>query len=263
MKIDDYFPQEEIGGWRRLVHEFHGKLLLDNDFPDSKALLICLYMCCNKNKKAEVSYSEVKNLFLEFGRNEQNFKANLHNARKQDLVNEKLEEKAKLLYLTIKGLKAVKDLVGDTVGVRTWVIEAGKVYSGKKLFQEVVLSSVGSSLKICDPYCGARTIDLLSGIGHNCRVMILTQSIETKGSFQRELEDFQKEYSGIDIEVRVFSASTLHDRYAISDDNCWSIGSSLKDLGNKDTIVTKLGDEIRYALEEMFEERWKRSSPLV
>jgi hypothetical protein len=86
---------------------------------------------------------------------------------------------------------------------------------------------------------------------------LLTQSISDKGTFQRELKDFQKEFPEIEVEVRIFPPkTTLHDRYMLSNDAAWSIGSSLKDLGNKDTLVTRLGDEIRFALAEVFEKRW-------
>jgi hypothetical protein len=263
VKINDFFPEDEIEEWRKIVYEFQDKLLMDNNLTDLNAVLTCIYMCCNKNKKAEVDYSEVKDLFLGFGRKFNNFKVNLHNAKKKDFVCERIDAKAKMLSLTMKGLKSVKELIGDTIGTKTLLIEAGKVYSGKKLFQEILRPSIGSSLKICDPYVGARTLDIVSIIDHKCKVMLLTQSVDKKSVFQRELKDFQKEYTDISIEVRLFSKSTLHDRYMISDGAAWSIGSSLKDLGNKDTIVTRLGDEIRYALEEMFEERWQESAPLT
>jgi len=69
-----------------------------------------------------------------------------------------------------------------------------------------------------------------------------------------------KEFPSIEIEVRIFNEKTLHDRYIISNGNCWSIGSSLKDLGNKDTIITKLEDEVRYAIEEIFEKDARSNS---
>ena len=262
MNFGDFFPSDEIDGWRRFVYEFQDKLLLDDTLSDSKALLICLYMCSHKNKKAEVNYSEVKDLFIDFGRKFNNFKVNLHNAKKNELLCEKIENTSKLLSFTTKGLKSVKDLIGEPVGIKTWVIEAGKVYSGKKLLQEIVRPHVGSFLKICDPYLGARTLDFINDIDHKCKVKLLTQTVENKGNFQRELKDFQREYPDIEVAVRVYSKSTLHDRYMISDGSVWSIGSSLKDLGNKDTIVTRLGEEVEFALEEMFERRWQESTPL-
>ena len=260
MSIADFIPKDEIESWRKIIFEFHDKLMMDNSLTDSKALLVCCYMTSYKNKSAEVSYYEVKDLFLSFGRQLNNFSVNLHNAKKLGFITEKEEKESKLLSLTTSGLKTVKDVIGDTLGNRTYVIEAGKVFSGKKLLQETMKPYIGSTLRLCDPYISARTLDFLN-IDHKCKVQILTQVIENKTNFQRELSDFQKEYKDIEVEVRVFSKNNLHDRYMISNDAVWSIGSSLKDLGNKDTIVSRLGDELKFALEEIFEKRWNDSAP--
>jgi len=259
MSLNDYFPEQELPSAQNLIHVFHDKLFLERKLSDLKGVLISLYMCNNKNKKAEVDYNEVKDLFVKLGRKEENFKANLYLAKKDNLVNEK--EKTKLLYLTIEGLKTVKDLLGYAIGTRTWLIESGKVFSSKKLLQEILIPNLGSNIKICDPYCGTRLLDLFSEIKQNCKISLLTQTIEHQEQFKRELKDFMKEFSQIKIEVRIFSGSTLHDRYIISNSNCWSTGTSLKDLGKKDAIITRLGDEVRYAIEEVFEKRWQNATP--
>lgn len=262
MKLNDYFPKEEVEDAKYIIHEFHDKLLLDDKPSDKTALLLSLYMCSNKNKQSGIAYEEVRKLFVTVGRKEDNFAVNLFNAKKEGLVNEIENGKVKLLGLTVSGLKAVKDTLGETIGVKTWLIESGRVYSGKKLFQEIVIPKIGSTAKICDPYCGTRILDLISGIKQKCKIFLLTQVIEKKVTFKRELKDFAKEFQHLKIEVRIFNGKTLHDRYIISDDNCWSIGSSLKDFGNKDTTITKLEDEVRYAIEEMFDKRWQEATPL-
>jgi hypothetical protein len=261
VNLKDYFPEEEMEDAKHIIHEFHDKLLLDDKPSDKTALLLSLYMNSNKNKQSEIKYDEVRNLFVALGRKEDNFAVNLFNAKKEGLVDERQEGKVKFLNLKIMGLKTVKDTLGETIGVKTWLIEAGKVYSGKKLFQEIVMSKIGSKAKICDPYCGTRILDLISGIKQNCSIFLLTQTIEQKETFKRELNDFGREFLHLRIEVRIFNGKTLHDRYMISDDNCWSVGSSLKDLGNKDTTITKLEDEVRYAIEEMFDKRWQDATP--
>lgn len=261
MNLSDYFPKDEVEDAKYIILEFHDKLLLDDKPSDRTALLLSLYMCSNKNKQSEITYDEVRKLFVTLGRKEDNFAVNLFNAKKEGLVDEKQEGQVKLLSLKVKGLKEVKDMLGETIGVKTWLIEGGKVYSGKKLFQEIVMSKIGSTAKICDPYCGTRILDLISGIQHKCGIFLLTQAIEQKESFKRELLDFSKEFQHLKIEVRIFNGKTLHDRYIISDGNCWSIGSSLKDFGNKDTTITKLEDEVRYAIEEMFNKRWQEATP--
>ncbi len=262
MNLNDYFPKEEVEDAKYIIHEFHDKLLLDNKISDKTALLLSLYMSSNKNKQSEIPYDEVRKLFVAMGRKEDpNFAVNLFNAKKEGLVDEREEGKVKLLSLKIEGLKAVKDKLGETIGVKTWLIESGKVYSGKKLFQEIVMSKIGSSAKICDPYCGTRILDLISGIKQKCKISLLTQVIEQKETFRRELQDFTREFQNLEIEVRIFDGKTLHDRYIISDGNCWSVGSSLKDFGNKDTTITKLEDEVRYAIEEIFDKRWQEAKP--
>ena len=258
-KLDIYFPPEERESWKKYVQEFHDKLLLDNELPDSKAILICMYMSSYKSNNAEIPYSELKNRFLEFGREINNFKVNLHNLKKQEQMCEKEVGETKFLYLTTKGLKTVKELVGDVEGVKTYLIEAGKTYSGKKLLQQILANNIGSSMNICDPYIGSRTLDFLTIIGEKCKVNILTQTIENRNNFERELKDFRKEFPLIEVEVRVYSSSALHDRYIITDGSVWSVGASLKDLGNKDTIISKLGDEVKSALQETFDKRWKES----
>jgi hypothetical protein len=261
VNLGDYFPKEEVEDAKYIIHEFHDKLLLDDKPSDKTALLLSLYMCSNKNKQSEITYDEVRKLFVTMGRKEDNFAVNLFNAKKEGFVDEREEGKVKLLSLKVKGLKEVKDMLGETIGVKIWLIESGKVYSGKKLFQEIVTSKIGSTAKICDPYCGLRTLDLIMGIKKECRISLLTQTIEQKEAFRRELKDFAKEFQHLKVEVRIFEGKTLHDRYIISDDDCWSIGSSLKDFGNKDTIIMKLEDEVRYAIEEMFDKRWQEATP--
>jgi hypothetical protein len=263
MSLNDYFPEQELTSAQNLIHVFHDRLFLESKLSDLKGVLISLYMCNNGNKKAEVDYDEVKNLFLKLGRKEENFKANLYLAKKDKLVNEIEKGKIKLLYLTIEGLKTVKDMLGYAIGARTWLIESGKVFSGKKLLQEILIPNLRSDIKICDPYCGTRLLDLFSEIKQNCKISLLTQTIEHKEQFKRELKDFLKEFSQIKIEVKIFSGSILHDRYIISNGNCWSIGTSLKDLGKKDAIITRLDDEVRYAIEEIFEKRWQNATLLV
>jgi hypothetical protein len=261
-KLDSYFPQEERDAWKKYVVEFQDKLLLDNELTDSKAILICIYMSAFKGKTAEVGYVEVKNRFLEFGREFNNFKVNLFNLKKQDSVCEKEVGETKYIALTTKGLKTVKELVGEVDGVKTVLIEAGTHYSGKKLLQQVLAKNIGSFMNICDPYIGTRTLDFLTIIEKNCKVNILTQTIENKNVFERELKDFRKEFPTVEVEVRVYSTNKLHDRFIITDDSVWSVGASLKDLGNKDTIISKLGEEVKFALLEKFEERWREAQAL-
>jgi hypothetical protein len=265
--LREYFPDEEIESARNIINVFHEKLLLDDKLSGGDALLIALYMCSNKSKMAEVNYNEVKNLFVKLGRKENDFKVYLHYANKAGLIDEREEaNKTKLISLKIKGLKIVKDLLGHHIGAKVWLIESGMTYSGKKLFKEIVSPKVDEVIKICDPYCGIRLLDILgdvlSEIKTNCKIYLLTRAIERKEQFKRELEDFKKEFPNIEIEVRILEDGKLHDRYIITGTDYWSVGTSIKDIGRKDALITKLPDEVKHALKEIFNKRWESAKPL-
>jgi len=260
--LHEYFPPEEIESARSIIFEFHDKLFLDEGLSGTYALLIALYMHSNKNKCSEVEYNGVRDLFVKLGRKGEDFRVYLHYAKKAGLVDERERaDGVKLLSLNIRGLKVVKDLLAQSMGAKVWLIEAGATYSGKKLFKEIVLSKPSSIIKICDPYCGVKLLDLLSEIKGNCKVHVLTQTIERKEKFKRELEDFKREFQNIEIEIRVFEDNKLHDRYIITETDYLSVGISIKDIGKKDALITKLPDEVKYALEEIFNKRWQSAKP--
>jgi predicted PolB exonuclease-like 3'-5' exonuclease len=68
---------------------------------------------------------------------------------------------------------------------------------------------------------------------------------------------FEKE-TGTKIEIR--KNLKIHDRWLICGDKCWSIGSSIKDLGNKDTLIKEL-DGVTSSLTDLFQLRWDESIP--
>ncbi len=121
------------------------------------------------------------------------------------------------------------------------LIQAGKIYSGKRAIEALVFKRIGSYIKLCDPYCGTKTLDIIGNIPHKCEIFLLTQNIDKKENFKRDLADFEKEFRDLKIQIKVFSSKVLHDRYLITNDYCWSIGASLKDFGNKDTSISQNG----------------------
>lgn len=142
------------------------------------------------------------------------------------------------------------------------IIEPGKPFSGKQITASQVLSTLRGDIKVCDAYCGMGTLDVLSRVAAGRNIKILTQNLVDKpqGSLARALIDLKKE--GFDIEVRVYSASTLHDRYIIDTNTAWLSGNSLDKLGNKESLIVSLGLDIRQTLNALFDSRWKSSRPI-
>ncbi|MFC1753567.1 hypothetical protein ACFL96_09280 [Thermoproteota archaeon] len=138
-------------------------------------------------------------------------------------------------------------------------IQPGKPYSSKNILTKEVLSTIKGDLRICDPYVGARVLDLLVSLSKSHKIRILTCNIEDKpkGVFQRALKDLIDE--GYDIEVRIYQKSELHDRYLIDDHNLWVVGHSIKDIGGKECFVYCGGPDLRSSSLEMYNRRWKVS----
>lgn len=260
MKLNQYFTDYEIENAKKFLYEFHDKILVDNRLSGVDVLLLCIYMCANKQKTAYVEYKDVAGLFAALGRKAKSFPVYVHRAIEANLIDKfKLSGKT-ILTLTVKGLKRVKDLLGSEMGVKTWIIKSGKPYTEKRHFQDAILSELKGLIKICDPYCGLRTLDLLSNIKSECEILFLTQIIENEKKFLRDLKDFEKEFPHIKIKIKIHKGRKLHDRYMICDEKCWIIGQSLKDIGKKDAIIIEL--EKLQALNEIFDKRWNEATIL-
>ncbi len=151
--------------------------------------------------------------------------------------------------------------------VEMFYFEAGRRYSGKHVLSEEVVGGLAGDLMIVDPYCGARTLDILrSAKGKNVRVLTtLAQAKKSAANeFKRDLQDFRSEYPNI--EFRDYTGKDLHDRYILSPQHLVILGHSMKDLGSKESfgIVISRGmcEEIGRTLSDTFETRWQNSTPL-
>lgn len=151
--------------------------------------------------------------------------------------------------------------------VEAFYFEPGKKYSTKKMLSRGILEDLKGKLKIVDPYCGERTLDILRDV-KNKTIEFLTRvenlSEKEKNRFLRELQDFKSECPTV--EFRNYPHTDIHDRYVISENSLVILGHSLKDLGSKESFVIVLNKEssknIVEALIENFNRRWKQASAL-
>jgi hypothetical protein len=151
--------------------------------------------------------------------------------------------------------------------VEMFYFEPGTRYSGKHVLSEKVIGELAGDLVIVDPYCGARTLDILRSAKGN-KVRVLTTLARAKkgvvDQFKRELKDFRSEHPSI--ELRDYTGNDLHDRYILSPQHLVILGHSIKDLGSKESfaIVISRGmcEEISRTLSDTFETRWQKSTPL-
>ena len=145
--------------------------------------------------------------------------------------------------------------------------EPDKKYTSKRLLSKKILDDLQGELRIVDPYCGERTLDILTNV-KNRNVKFLTRieylTDKNRKRFLRELEDFKSENPNI--EFRNYPGIDIHDRYIISTDSIIILGHSIKDLGKKESFAINLykqsSKNIFDAMYENFNRRWKKSNPM-
>lgn len=140
-------------------------------------------------------------------------------------------------------------------------IDSGKPFAAKNFTIKEIFGSDYKELLICDPYIDINTLDIVyKNFLTEVPIRILTVNVIDKpqGIFKRQLIDLSKE--GFNIEVHIYDKSVLHDRYVISDNSFWLCGNSLNYLGNKESFIVLLGDDIRQSMLSTFNSRWKNST---
>ena len=167
-------------------------------------------------------------------------------------------------------MKAGKDYLSSQEKkeyINLFYFEPDKRFTSKRILSKNILKNIEDDLSIVDPYCGIRTLDILTNIDDR-KVRFLTniENLRNKNKkrFLRELQDFKKEYPNI--EFKNYLYTDIHDRYILSSNKLVLLGHSIKDLGRKESFSIILDKDtnknIFEVLLENFNRRWKQSKPL-
>jgi hypothetical protein len=150
--------------------------------------------------------------------------------------------------------------------LEVFYVEPEQRYSSKRLLVTGILEPLIGELKIVDPYCGERTLDIFKAIKAR-PIKFLTKlsnitNINVKNTLLRDIKDFKSENH--DIEIRDYPNKDLHDRYIISTISLILLGYSMKDLGAKESFAIVLNattsKNIYESLSETFDKRWNLSN---
>jgi len=185
-------------------------------------------------------------------------------SRAKDKVYIHHENNDKVLFEIMKpGKDYLISLIKDK-SIEIFYFKPGEKYQSKKIVVNQILNNIKGEVKIVDPYCGERTLDIFR---HEKKrsIKVLTKlailNDKDKNSFLRELQDFKSEYPNI--EIRDYPYNDIHDRYILSSDSLVILGYSIKDLGNKESFAImldrKTSKNIIDSLQEAFNRRWKDS----
>ncbi|MBN1573976.1 MAG: hypothetical protein JW984_12340 [Deltaproteobacteria bacterium] len=140
-------------------------------------------------------------------------------------------------------------------------------YSSKRVLYNEVLKNLKGELRIVDPYCGLRTLDILKELGTiPIKFLTNTQYLSNRRSFIRELNDFLSENSKAEFRD-IYSNDIIHDRYIISSNSLVIIGQSIKDLGKKESFLISLDKknfiDFYKTIKTNFKTKWDRSNQIV
>lgn len=135
----------------------YDRVLADDSLSDLDVILLGVYVIERGNNKAGVTYDECKAFFMFVGRKEVNYKANIYNAKK--MKKALIDQKDSVLYLTIHGLKRIRELLGQIEKAPVHVIKSGESFTAAKLLEEFLVQEVQSQeISLCDSYVSPSTL---------------------------------------------------------------------------------------------------------
>ncbi len=176
-------------------------------------------------------------------------------------------QRAAFLFRGAKGLVAEKVVGKDTTymllkkgadrlllnGGGVLVVEPAQAFTALQRFDGILASLKGDVL-LCDPWVNDKTLTQLATIPAACCIKLLTLNVSDPAQFRGKLQAYIKQYGNL--EVRIDGAGTIHDRYLIDDATLWSLGTSLSGIGKKQSLIVKLGGDLRAVMKPGFMARW-------
>ena len=138
---------------------------------------------------------------------------------------------------------------------REGLFVAGQHFDALQLAVQL-LSRAQTSIVLIDAYIDHRVLRLLSGKRETVRVSILTRTLP--GDVKAAAGAFNKQYGPLEIRT----SDAFHDRFLIIDDkDFYHFGASLKDLGNRGFMFSRIEEPaVMELLRTQFAVEWDRSA---
>lgn len=102
------------------------------------------------------------------------------------------------------------------------------------------LAALQGEVRICDPYYGIRTLDVLDYIPSKCTIKFLSVNpTDNVRKLAGAIKDFKKERPKSAFRIADKTAG-LHDRFVITQTNLIILGHGLKDIGGRESFIINL-----------------------
>lgn len=147
--------------------------------------------------------------------------------------------------------------------VKEVIVPPGKPFTGAMKLKEV-LRSVQGYAKIIDPYVDETTLEFLINIPKGLPIKVLTEYTggkEKERRFKRACQRFRTER--LYLQVRKCKPKLIHDRFILTQTQGWSIGSSIKDMGKRLSMIKEISSQTKREAEKVFDQIWSKSINLI
>jgi len=235
-----------------LVNNYHDRYLVDNALTDIDVFLFTIFVIEESNKKAGVLYNNIRDVFSYLGRDEVNLRKHVYYCKKYNLTEG--DARSGVITLTINGLKKIREVLHQIEKQPVYLIKSGTNFTAIRLFEEFLQTEIkADQLLLFDSYISHLTLFPFAILNGKLKTInILTTKIHDKEKFDAYVEKMKKE---MNIDVKFKINPKIHDRFVIAGNKAWSIGASIKDFGNKDTMIKEIS-EVYDSMKDLFQERW-------
>ena len=119
------------------------------------------------------------------------------------------------------------------------LIPAGRLIKGIEEIESLLAHNCHGYVKLCDSYCSRRTLSILEAAPMALPLTVLTMNVSDENDFTEALSRVRR--SGRKMSVAVLMTKPgFHDRYLITQNRGWTVGTSIKDIGNRDTLIHEI-----------------------
>ena len=152
------------------------------------------------------------------------------------------------------------NLMPATDTVRELFFPQGTQHDAYVHIREIIYRAM-HSIRIIDPYLDGTIFTILGDSFGPQKIELMTGKLPS--DFAHESKKFQQQNPQVQIEIR--QTRDFHDRFIVIDDaECWHVGCSIKDAGNKAFMVSMIEDSRNAeALLKTLLSTWSSTTPLM
>jgi len=146
--------------------------------------------------------------------------------------------------------------------VKEVIVPPSKPFTSAMKIKEILQNAQGY-VKVIDPYVDKTTLEFLLNVPEGLSIKLLTQYTggeKREGPFKRACQMFKVERPQFEIRK---CDKLIHDRFILTQTQGWSIGSSLKDIGKRLSMINEISTQTKHEIEKTFDQIWSKSADLL